>query len=195
MVGSGLEVLAQAQLLSNRFIGSVVLADGGRYLRQVVDSLRRNHAFACSHLIDRFTCFKPNHSGKFEPQSVNTTVSELAGDGCHDGEFFVRHIEHVTVASNLLANCTKRIFAASLLVLVEHDDVCHIQHLDFLKLGMCSELSGHDVERTVGHRGNRIATLTDSTRFTKNHVKTNRFGNFDGSVKVGTDFRPRPSTG
>ena len=192
---SSLKVLAQAQLLSNRFVSSMVFTHRCSNLGQVVNAFWRNDTLGRPHLINRFLGFKADDFREFAPQSVNPTVSELAGDGRYDRQFFIRNIEHVSVPSNLLSNRSEGIFTASLFVLVEHDNISDIEHLNLFELCVSAELSRHDVERMVCNRRDGIAALANSTCFAENHVETHCFGDFDGSVKVGTDFRTRTSTG
>ena len=173
----------------------MVFAHRCRNFGQVVDAFWRNNALGRPHLTNRFARFKTNDFREFAPQPVNTTVSKLAGNGRYDWKFFIRNVKHVSVASNLLTNCSECILTASLFVLVEHDDISDVKHLNLLKLGMCTELSGHDVERMVGHRCDGITALTYAAGLAENHVKSNRFGHLNGSVEVGTDFRTRASTG
>ena len=56
-------------------------------------------------------------------RAVNAAVGKLAGDGGDDGEFLVGHVEHVAVAAHLLLHGSQGVFAAALLVFVEHDQV------------------------------------------------------------------------
>ena len=162
---------------------------------KIVNAFGRNDALALAHGIDRFGCLEAHESGDLLPQAVNATVSKLAGDGGDDGEFLIGDIEHVAVAAHLLANGSQGVFAAALLVLVEHNHVGHVEHLDLLELGVSAELGGHDVEGMVGHRRDGVAALADAARFTKDEVEADRFGDLDGSVEVGADLRAAASAG
>ncbi len=185
----------KAEFLGNFGVGGVVVAHRGGDFRQVVHTFGRNDALALAHGVDRFGCLKAHQSGDLLPQAVHASVSELAGDGGDDGEFLVGHVEHVAVAAHLLANGSQGVFAAALLVLVEHDHVGHVKHLDLLELGVGAELGGHDVKRTVGHRRDGVAALADAAGLAEDEVEADRLGDLDGSVEVGADLRAAATAG
>jgi hypothetical protein len=195
MAGSGFEMLAEAQLLGDLGVRSVVITNLSSDFREVVDAFRWNHAFALTHGIDGFAGLKANQSSDLLPQAVHATVSELAGDGGDDGQFLVSHIEHVSVAAHLLANGSQGVFAPSLFIFIKDDNIRNIEHFNLLELGVGAELGGHHVQRMVGHGRDGVAALADAARFTKNEVEANRFGDFDGSVEVGADLRAAASAG
>ena len=88
----------------------------------------------------------------------------------------------------MLTNGSQCIFTAAFLVLVENDDISDIEHLNLLKLSVSSKLCRHHVERTVGHRCDGVAALTNSAGLTEDEVKANRLGDLNRSVKIRTDL-------
>ena len=195
VAGGGFEVLAEAQLLGDLGVGGVVVPHRGGNFRKVVNALGRNHAFALAHGVDRLAGLEAHHSGDLLPETVHTPVSELARDGGDDGEFLVGHVEHVAVASHLLANGSQGVFAASLFVFIKNDNIGHVKHFNLLELGVSPEFGGHHIEGMVGHRRDGVAALADAAGFAENEVEADRFGDLDGSVEVGADLRAAATAG
>ena len=160
-----------------------------------MDALGRNHALALAHGVDRFAGLEADHGGDLLPEAVHAPVGELAGDGGDDGEFLVGHVEHVAVASHLLANGSQGVFAAPLFVFIKNDNIGHVEHFNLLELGVSPELGGHHVEGMVGHRRDGVAALADAAGLAENEVEADRFGDLDGSVEVGADLRAAASAG
>ena len=195
VAGGGFEVLAEAQLLGDLGVGGVVVAYRGGDFRQVVNALGRNHALALAHGVDRFAGLEAHHGGDLLPEAVHAPVGELAGDGGDNGEFLVGHVEHVAVASNLLANGSQGVFAAPLFVFIKNDNIGHIEHFNLFELGVSTELGGHDVQGMVGHRRDGVAALADAAGLAEDEVEADRFGDLDGSVEVGADLRTAAAAG
>ncbi len=146
MAGSGFEVLAQAQLLGDLGVRGVVIADLSSDFGEVVYTLGWNHALAFAHRIDGLAGLKANQSSDLLPQAVNTAVSELAGDGGDDGEFFVGDVEHVPVAAHLLTDGSQGIFTTALFIFIKNNNIGNIEHFNLLELGVRTKLGGHDVQ-------------------------------------------------
>ncbi len=129
--------------------------------------------------------------GQTLPQAIHARVSKLTGHRCDDGQVFVWCVEHVAVAAHLFSDGAQSVFTSALLELVEHDEVGHVEHLDFLKLRVRAELCGHHVQRMVGNGRDRVTALANAAGLTEDEVKTHGFGHVDGTVKVIRDFRAR----
>ena len=129
----------------------MIIPDCGSDFRKIGNSLRWDHTFARTHFINGFRGFKADHVCQLHPQTIDATIGKLTGDGCDHGEVFIGDIKLVSVASNLLANGSKRIFTAPLFVLVEDDQICHVKHLNLLELSVGTKFGSHDIERTIGN--------------------------------------------
>ena len=153
-----------------------------------MDALWWNHAFALAHGVHRFAGLKADQSSDLLPQAVNAAVSELAGDGGDDGKFLISDIEHVAVATHLLANGSQSIFTSTLFIFIKNDHIGNIEHFNLLELRVSTELGGHDVEGMIGHRRDGVAALADAAGLAKDEVEADRLSDLDGSVEVGADL-------
>src|SRR5690606_15284298 len=70
---------------------------------------------------------------------------ELAGDRRIHRHVFVGRLERDAVALPLLADVTQGVFGAALVVLVEHDQLGVVDHVDLLELAGGAVVAGHDV--------------------------------------------------
>ena len=149
--GCSFEMLTQTQLLGHCLVVGVVGANGCSDFRKIGNSLRWNHTFTRTHFVNGFRGFEADHFCQLHPQSINATISKLTGDGCDHGQVFIGDIELVSIASDLLSNGSKRIFTATLFVLVEDDHISHVKHLNLLELGVSTKFGSHDIERAIGN--------------------------------------------
>ena len=201
LCGRGAEVLDQAQPFGDVVLSGMVVADGGRNLGQVVHALGRDDARASPRFVGRGGSVEGGGFAALEqgsqalPQAIHAWVGELAGHRGDDGQVFIRSIEHVPVAAHLLADGSQCIFAATLLKLVQHDEVGDVEHLDLLQLRVRAEFRGHHVEGVVGHGRDGVTALADAAGLAEDEVEADRLRHLDGAVEVVGNFGARTATG
>ena len=81
----------------------------------------------------------------------------------------------MTVAPVLFANVAQRIFGATFFHLVQGDQVGEVEHVNFFKLGRCTELTGHHVERDIADLDNPCVALTYTAGLDDDQIKSRRF--------------------
>ena len=109
---------------------------------------------------------------QFDKHPAYTRIIKLACDGRVDRYIFVPGLEREVVALPLLADIAQRIFRTALVILVEHDQVSEIDHVNFLELTGCTVVARHDVHRVVHEIDNFTVTLTDTRCFHDDKVET-----------------------
>ena len=70
----------------------------------------------------------------------------------------------------LFANISKRIFSATLVVFVEHDEIGKINHVDFFKLACRAIFTGHHVNREIHKIDDFAVALADTGRLDNHQV-------------------------
>ena len=76
-------------------------------------------------------------------------VVELAGDGGIHRHVGIRRLERHAVALPLLAHVAQGVFCAALVVLVQHDQLGEVDHVDLLQLAGRTVVAGHHVHGEV----------------------------------------------
>ena len=191
-------MLDQAQPFGDVVLSGMVVADGGRNLGQVMHALGRDDARASPRFVGGSGGVEGGGFAALEqgsqalPQAIHAWVGELAGHRGDDGQVFIRSIEHVPVAAHLLADGPQCIFAATLLELVQHDEVGDVEHLDLLQLRVRAEFRGHHVEGVVGHGRDGVTALADAAGLAEDEVEADRLRHLDGAVEVVGNSEPEP---
>ena len=98
-------------------------------------------------------------------KAIHARVVELRGHGTYYGKFLILCFPKVVVALVLLAHVTKRIEGAALVKLIEGDQVCKVEHVDFLQLRGRPILRRHHVERKIRMLNDLCIGLPDAGGF------------------------------
>ena len=105
---------------------------------------------------------------------VHTRVVELAGDGRVDRHILVAQLEGHAVALPLFAHVAQGVFGPTAVVLVEHDQLGVVDHVDLLELGGRPVVAGHHVEREVHQVNDFGIALADAGGFHHHQIKALR---------------------
>ena len=79
-------------------------------------------------------------------QLVGSGVIELTGHGSVYGHGIGIHVKGISVALYLFFHITKAIQGTLLIKFVECNQICKIQHVNFLQLSSCTVFRSHDIE-------------------------------------------------
>ena len=82
-------------------------------------------------------------------KAIHARIVELGSHGTHYRKLLVLRFPEVVIALVLLAHVPKRIEGATLVKLVEGDQVCKVEHVDFLQLRGRPIFWRHHIERKV----------------------------------------------
>ncbi len=128
------------------------------------------------------TPFLAQEAAQVHEHPGDARVVELARDGRIDRHFVVGHLEGGAVALPLLAHVAQRVFGAAAIVLVEHDEIGEIDHVDLLELARRAVVAGHHVDREIHQIDDRRIGLADA-------------GGFDDDEVVGLALEERDAIG
>ena len=173
----GIQLLSHLSLLLHP---SIILPVHFRDLAQVARACRRNdvHLFRGTHrsLKVTFPIFKfftqtSHHQGI---ESVHAGIVKLGCHGSYHRKVLLLTIPKVMIAHVLLAHIAKCIEGASLVKLIECNQVCEVEHVNLLQLGRGPVLWGHHVKRQVRVFNDLGVGLPDAGGFKDNKVKSCR---------------------
>ena len=106
---------------------------------------------------------KPSYHKRIE--AIHARIVELGSHGTQYGQILVLRFPEVVVALVLLAHVTQRIEGTSLVKLVEGNQVCKVEHVDFLQLRGRPILRRHYVERKIRMLDDLRIGLSDAGSF------------------------------
>ena len=90
----------------------------------------------------------------------------------------------IVVAPVLLANIAQGIQRATLIELVDGDEVGKVEHIDFFELGGCAVFRRHHIQGLVSVIGDFGIRLPDAGGFHNNQVELSRFTHINGILNM-----------
>ena len=117
-------------------------------------------------------------------KSIHAGIVELGSHGTHYRQILLLAVPKVVVADVLLAHIAQGIQGSALVKLVERNQVCKVQHVDFLQLGCCPILRSHHVERQVGMLNDFGVGLADAGGFKDDQIVARRLDRVHGILHV-----------
>ena len=134
-------------------VGAVAFRNFGKIAR----ALWRNHEHLLRHLagngksrLEVAARFLHDVVHDYFVEGVHARVVELRGDGAVDRHVVYLAFPQVVVALVLLSDIAQSIECAAFVEFVECNDVCEVEHVDFLELRCRAVFRGHDVQRNIG---------------------------------------------
>ena len=105
---------------------------------------------------------------------ADARIVELAGNGRIDRYVLVLDVERDPVALPLLAHVAQRILGAAAVVLVEHDQLGVVEHVDLLQLTGRAVVGGHHVHREIDQVHDLRVGLADAGGLHDHQVEVQR---------------------
>ena len=137
----------------------------------------------------------PQQATQVGEHPADAGVVELAGDGGIHRHVGVRGLERHAVALPLLAHVAQRVLGAAAVVLVEHDQLGVVEHVDFLELAGRAVVGGHHVHREIDQIDNFRIALADAGGLHNHQIEIQRGEEADAVTQHGVDRRVLASGG